>query len=81
MTTIYDLPVELLILFLKYCDKKSIMRLSEVNRLFYTVTKEKRYNIKMSVHETSLAIQSGLTKVKKVRIYFGVMNSKDFEKD
>lgn len=40
-----------------------------------------RRTIKMSVHETSLAIQSGLTKVKKVRIYFGVMNSKDFEKD
>ena len=37
--------------------------------------------IKMSIKESQLAIEAGMTNVKKVKIYFGIMNSKDFEID
>tara|TARA_Y100000114_G_C11698374_1_gene297175 strand:+ start:48 stop:767 length:720 start_codon:yes stop_codon:yes gene_type:complete len=54
MTTIYDIPNEILtIIFINYCDKKSIIRLNRVNKLFHNITKKKIYNLKLLVHEYS----------------------------
>lgn len=49
MATINDLPVELLIYITKFCDKKSIIALNKVNKIWYQVTKDMRENIRYPI--------------------------------